>query len=58
MKRFRCGDVIPGCAAAFAGTEDEILSAAARHARDVHDVDEMSDELVATVRAAMVTLAA
>ncbi len=50
MKQFRCGDLIPGCAATFAGTADEILAAVGAHARADHGVPEVSAELVAQVR--------
>lgn len=54
MKAFRCGDVVPGCARAFTGTEDEILAEVAQHARHDHGVAEVPAELVTQVRAAMV----
>ncbi len=52
MKQFRCGDLIPGCAAAFTGTTDDILAAVGTHARDAHGLAEVSPELVAQVRGA------
>ena len=53
MKHFRCGDVVPGCSATFAGTEDQIFSEIAVHAREVHGMPAVPDHLVAQVRAAM-----
>ncbi len=51
MKRFACGDVIPGCDAAFtAPDEDAVLALAGAHAATVHGVTDPSPELVATVR--------
>lgn len=50
MKRFRCGDVVPGCDAEFRGTEAEILDAVGTHARDVHGMSEVGPELVQQVR--------
>lgn len=50
MKRFRCGDVVPGCDAEFTGTENDILSAVGTHAREAHGMHEVSPELVAQVR--------
>jgi predicted small metal-binding protein len=51
MKRFACGDVIPGCDAAFtAPGEDEVLALAGAHAATVHGVTDPTPELVATVR--------
>jgi predicted small metal-binding protein len=55
MKAFRCGDVVPGCARAFTGTEDEILGQVAQHAQHDHGLVEIPDELVAQVRSAMVS---
>jgi predicted small metal-binding protein len=54
MKAFRCGDVVPGCARAFTGTEDEILAQVGQHARADHGLTEIPAELVAQVRSAMV----
>lgn len=53
MKSFRCGDVVPGCTASFAGTADEILAAVAEHARHVHQLESMPPEMIAQVRTAM-----
>ncbi|WP_158371515.1 DUF1059 domain-containing protein [Cellulosimicrobium cellulans] len=55
MKAFRCGDVVPGCARAFTGTEDEILALVAQHAQHDHGLTEIPAELVVQVRGAMVT---
>ncbi len=51
MKEFACGDVVPGCTARFHGTEDEILSAVAVHAREAHGLTDLPAELVDQVRA-------
>jgi predicted small metal-binding protein len=52
MKSFSCGAVVPGCTATFRGdTEGEILAQVAHHARHDHGLTEISDELVAAVRA-------
>jgi predicted small metal-binding protein len=58
MKRFRCGDVVPGCTHAFAGTEDEIFAQVAQHARRDHGLVEIPDELVNQVRNSMVPFSA
>ncbi|WP_127782686.1 DUF1059 domain-containing protein [Rhodococcus sp. X156] len=58
MKSFRCGDVVPGCTAAFTGTEDEILAQAARHAARDHGMTSVSPEMVLQVRGAMTPLTA
>lgn len=53
MKTFRCGDVVPGCDAVFSGSEGEIESDVADHARASHGLTEMPPELVSAVRANM-----
>jgi len=53
MKRFRCGDVVPGCTRAFTGSPDEVLIAVARHAHADHGLSVIPDELVAKIRVAM-----
>jgi predicted small metal-binding protein len=55
MKRFNCGDVVPGCDATFAAAdEQQILVSVGAHARDDHGLTEVGDDLVAAVRAAIV----
>lgn len=50
MKLFRCGDVVPGCAATFrAVEEDEILGAVGEHAVRDHGV-QPDEAMVARVR--------
>lgn len=57
MKRFACGDVVPGCEASWVcSTEDDILSQVAAHAAADHGLVEISPELVAAVRSNIVTL--
>lgn len=57
MKKFSCGDVVPGCDAVFqAGTDDEVLTAVARHARADHGLTHVPADLVAAVLAAVVTV--
>jgi predicted small metal-binding protein len=54
MKEFRCGVLVPGCAAAFEGeSEDEVLERIAAHARDEHGMDEVPPEVVDQIRASM-----
>lgn len=51
MKRFACGDVVPGCEASWVcSTEDDILARVAVHAREDHGMTDISPELVAAVR--------
>jgi predicted small metal-binding protein len=58
MKSFACGDVVPGCDARWVcGTENELLTAVADHARADHGMVEIPDELVEQVRARILTLA-
>lgn len=53
MKNFRCGDVVPGCTRAFTGTEEDILTQVAVHARADHGLAEVPAALVVQVRSAM-----
>lgn len=51
MKRFSCGDVVPGCTAVFEGaSEDQILTSVAAHARNDHGMTEIPASLVDRVR--------
>jgi predicted small metal-binding protein len=53
-KELHCRDLGFDCEAVIrADSEDEILAQAAEHAGAVHNVDEISPELVASVRAAI-----
>lgn len=52
MKKFSCGDVVPGCQARFEGDDEEaILKQVAIHARDDHGMAEVPAEVVDQVRA-------
>ena len=52
MKRFSCGDVVPGCKTTFTGAnEGAILAAVAAHAQHDHGMSEIPDALVDSVRA-------
>ena len=52
-KVLRCGDLMPGCDfKASAATEDEILQAAAAHAKEAHGL-EVTPELAEKVRGAI-----
>ena len=51
MKRFACGDVVPGCHATFtAADEAGIFAQVAPHAASEHGLHEITPELQATVR--------
>jgi predicted small metal-binding protein len=53
-KVIRCRDVGFDCEAVIrADTEEEALAQAAAHARAIHDLQEVTPEVVAAVRAAM-----
>ncbi|MFI5425532.1 DUF1059 domain-containing protein [Aeromicrobium sp. UC242_57] len=57
MKKFSCGDVVPGCEASWVcSTDDDILSNVAAHAAADHGLLEVSAELVAAVRANITTV--
>jgi predicted small metal-binding protein len=50
MKEFRCGELVPGCEAAFHGeSENAILEQIAAHARDEHGMYEVPAEIVDTI---------
>jgi predicted small metal-binding protein len=51
MKEFRCGELVPGCGAAFHGeSETEILAQIAAHAHSDHGMYEVPAEIVDTIR--------
>ena len=51
MKRFACGDVVPGCSTTFtAADEAGIFAQVAPHAAAEHGLNEITPELQATVR--------
>ena len=57
MKTFACGDVVPGCTTTFTGPdEDSVLGQVAAHAAAAHGLGTVPPELVAQVRAAMVSV--
>lgn len=57
MKQFACGDVVPGCDGVVRGaTDDEVLAAAAAHAREAHGMDHVPDDVVAAIRSGITTV--
>jgi predicted small metal-binding protein len=55
MKKFSCGDVVPGCRRAFtASSEQDILAAVAQHAHDDHGMTDIPASLVEQVRGLIV----
>ena len=52
MKKFACGQVVPGCDGVVTGAdENEVMAAAAEHAASAHGMSEVPDEVVAEIRA-------
>lgn len=53
-KQLACGDVVPGCTyVATASNEMELMQKVAKHAADAHNVQEITPELLAKVKAAV-----
>ncbi len=51
MKKFSCGEVVPGCTAKFeAGSEAEILQQVAAHASADHGMKDVPTEVVEAVK--------
>lgn len=56
MKRFACGDVIPGCTHTFeAEHTEDVLAQVALHAQDDHGIEDIDDATVAKVLAHITT---
>ena len=54
LKVLYCNDLVPGCMfEAHGDSEEEILAAAADHIATVHKMTEISDEIIAMVRASI-----
>lgn len=54
-KELACGSVVPGCDfVARAATEEELMLKVADHARNVHGIDHISEDLKAKIREAIV----
>ncbi len=57
LKRFSCGDVVPGCTRTFeAGDDAEILALVAAHAAADHGLVEVPAEVVDAVRSRIVAV--
>ena len=57
MKQFACGDIVPGCPEEYRRDSDEaILAVVAEHAREVHGLDEIPDDMIAEVRSRIRTV--
>jgi predicted small metal-binding protein len=56
MKKFVCGDVVPGCEGVVTGeTDDDVLTAAAAHAASAHGMAEVPAEVVSAIRVGITT---
>lgn len=54
-KELACGRVVPGCDfVAHAATDEDLMLKAADHARNVHGVGHLSEELKAKIKDAIV----
>jgi predicted small metal-binding protein len=55
MKQFACGKVVPGCDGVVQGaTDDEVLAAAAAHAKEAHGMETVPTEVVQAIQAGIV----
>ncbi len=53
-KVLRCNDLMPGCPFEARGdSEESVLAQAAEHAKSAHNLTDISDEMIATVRGAI-----
>jgi predicted small metal-binding protein len=52
--KFECTNVVPGCEGeVFGDTEEEVLGKAAEHASEAHGMENLDDETVEKVKAAI-----
>ena len=52
MKQFACATVVDGCGGVVTGaTEQEVLAAAAAHAKEAHGMSNVPPEVVSAIRA-------
>jgi predicted small metal-binding protein len=53
-KVYRCNEVVPGCEQVLHGdSESDLMVLVAEHAHEAHDVEHLSDQLKAKIRAAI-----
>ena len=53
-RELHCNDLMPGCGYVAKGsTDEEVIKQAAEHAREVHDIREITPELAAKVKSAI-----
>jgi len=57
MKQFACGTVVDGCDGVVTGeTDDDVLAAAAQHAAEAHDMNEVPPEVVDAIKAGITSV--
>ncbi len=57
-KEMRCADLMPGCSFVATGvTETEVMTKAAQHAKEKHNIREITPDLAKKVTAAIRTTA-
>ena len=55
-KEMRCAELMPGCTFVATGvTDDEVMRKAAQHAKEKHNVKEITPDLAKKVKAAIKT---
>jgi predicted small metal-binding protein len=55
-KVLRCGDLMSGCQHVIKGTtEEEVLQQAGKHAKEAHNIKEITPDLAAKVKAVIRT---
>jgi predicted small metal-binding protein len=53
-KILECGMIVPGCGFVIHGdSEEELMMKASEHARTVHEIEHLSEQLKARIRAAI-----
>ncbi len=53
-KQLKCGDLMPGCDFVARGdNEEEVMKAAAEHAKAAHGMEQVTPELAAKVKGAI-----
>jgi len=54
VKELRCADVMPGCSwVATGSTDDEVMKKVSQHAKEKHNIREITPDLAKKVRAAI-----
>ncbi len=54
-KKFACGDVVDGCAwSIMAKDEEELFQKITEHAKDIHNMSEIPDEIIQKVKSKII----